>query len=91
MEAWDTRPDNAGGTFLGANIELKGASKNPGRIGLNLQPDPASTGVVGFNFQNPQAYAYAINLNGAPIRLGDHGGVSMCMRLLDGQLAVNPC
>jgi len=90
-EFWDSRPDHAGGTLIGSNIELKGSSINPGRIGVNLQPDPASRDVVGFNFQHPQAYAYAINLNGAKIRLGDHAGVPICMQLVQGQIAVAPC
>jgi hypothetical protein len=90
-EAYDTRPDNAGGTFIGQNIELKGSTNNPGRIGINLQPDPKSRGLTGFNFQYPEAYSYAINLNGAPLRLGEHNGVPICLGLVEGKLDVSPC
>lgn len=85
-----------GGTCVGVNIEMRDdfaqTAKEPtGFIGANIQPSPEMRNVVGMQFQNPQAYRWAIDLQGAPIRLGEHGGVSMCLRLVDGQIAVNPC
>lgn len=79
------------GVCIGLNLEPKNDAGKGRHIGINIQPVDGAKNVEGIQFQNGPAYKWAIDLGGAPIRLGDHGGVSMCMRLLDGQLAVNPC
>lgn len=73
------------GLCMGLNIELNGNEREAGPtaqhfIGINVQPDSISNGrVVGMQFQHPEKYIWAIDVAGAPIKLGQTHDVGFCM------------
>lgn len=77
----------AAGTCAGMIVELRGdPSRPPGTpdlqtyIGVNIQPGPDQSGVIGLQFQHGHTYKHAIDVDGAFIRLGTVDGVGFCMK-----------
>lgn len=75
------------GICAGAIVELRGdPSRPPGTpdlqqyIGINVQPGPDQSGVIGLQFQHGHTYKHAIDVDGAFIRLGTVDGVGFCMK-----------
>jgi hypothetical protein len=75
------------GLCMGLNIELRGdPNRTPNMpdqqtyIGMNIQPGADQTGVIGLQFQHPQAYAHSIDLDGTCVKLGAVDGVGFYMR-----------
>jgi hypothetical protein len=70
------------GTCKGMVVELRGdPSRPPGvpdqqtYIGINVQPGEDQRGVIGMQFQHPQAYAHSIDLAGTCVKVGEVDGV----------------
>ncbi len=75
------------GLCIGLNIELRGdPARSPSTpdqqtyIGINVQPGADQTGVIGLQFQNPQAYAHSVDLAGTCVKLGQVDNVGFYMR-----------
>lgn len=72
---------DTGGQCIGVNVELIGNNLVSGFIGFNLQPRGGAHDVVGMQFQFGDLYRWAIDLDGAALKLGqDDDGVSYCQK-----------
>ena len=79
------------GECIGVNIEPKYDAGQGQHIAVNVNPTDGADKVIGLQFQNAGAYKWAIDLQGAPIRVGEHNGVSLCLQLREGILSTQPC
>jgi hypothetical protein len=75
------------GLCMGLNIELRdhtiaetGRQSQQTFLGINVQPGDDQRGVIGMQFQNPQAYRHSMDFAGTFIKLGDVDGVGFCMK-----------
>lgn len=75
------------GLCMGLNIELRdhagedaGTQSKQMMLGINVQPGETQRGVVGMQFQNPQAYAHSIDFAGTFIKIGQVDEVPFCIR-----------
>ena len=75
------------GLCMGLNIELRdhageeaGTPSKQTMLGINVQPGETQRGVVGMQFQNPQAYAHSIDFAGTFIKIGQVDDVSFCLK-----------
>lgn len=75
------------GLCMGLNIELRDhAAEEAGKpskqtmLGINVQPGENQKGVVGMQFQNPQAYSHSIDFAGTFIKIGQVDDVPFCIK-----------
>jgi hypothetical protein len=76
------QPDIFGGLCIGLNLELQRKNDKSGYIGVNVQPGEHARDVVGLQFQRGSAYRWAVDVDGAFIKLGQVDDVSFCMRFV---------
>lgn len=81
------QPDT-GGLCIGLNIELQRPNPLSGYIGVNVQPGEHARDVVGLQFQRGSAYRWAVDVDGAFIKLGQVDDVSFCMRFVGERQAL---
>lgn len=76
------QPDIYGGLCIGLNLELQRPNLKSGYLGINVQPGTGAKDVVGLQFQNGPAYRWAIDMDGAFVKLGQVDDVSFCMKFV---------
>jgi hypothetical protein len=75
------------GLCMGLNIELRdhagedaGTQSKQTMLGINVQPGETQRGVVGMQFQNPQAYSHSIDFAGTFIKIGQVDDTPFCIK-----------
>ena len=75
------------GLCMGLNIELRdhagddaGTPSKQMMLGINVQPGENQRGVIGMQFQNPQAYAHSIDFAGTFIKIGQVDDTPFCIK-----------